>query len=393
MKRKVYTELIAVINAVHAGVPVEGIDDWREITELAKRNGLISYVYEGTKGNRSVDARLMQMIRNCYFTGIGLQTRQEHYAGELFGELKRRGIRYLPLRGYVLRRLYPSPGLRLSGNLDLFCREESLPEVEEILHGYGFVRTMAQAGRYRYELDRVSILIRTRLTVRPDVEGETDVWEKRLVDVDGIEYRFTPEDGYLYQIGQMYSQMTDDGIGIRSLLDLEQVLRAYPDRDGAYIDTQLRRLGLLTFARSMEKLAGIWYRGLPTDDDALLLGKYVAAFHSPEAAELQYVSENATRSKRERRRYKNRLVFLPYRVMKREYPVLRRAAVLLPLFWLFRLFRVVFLRGSAEQSDAAYRVASRRTREMAARIQRITGLDEEPDATLPLPEPVAEPAR
>jgi hypothetical protein len=188
MKRKVYQELIDVINAVLAGRDAEPMEDWEAINELAKRHRLCGFVYEAVKFRKDLPEETLRRIRNHFFMAAGQQSRQEHYATELSNALRAKGIPYAPLKGICLRRHYPKPTLRMSGDVNFLVSPEHREEVASILLGYGFRRDEQTPHSDHYILDHVEMRIHTNLRVRD--EGMQDYFanpRERMQSEDGLQ--------------------------------------------------------------------------------------------------------------------------------------------------------------------------------------------------------------
>ena len=380
MKHKVYQELIRIINSVMGGTPLdaEGFD-WDAIDDLAIRHRLCGMVYEAAKFRTDIPEDALLHIRNHFFTAAGQQKRQEHYAEELDRVFREKEIPYAALRGARMRKLYPRPTYRLSGDLNFFVHPEHREDVADILLGYGFRRSVTEEQGDHYILDHVEIHIHTFLRVR--LQGMEDyyanVWD-RLVTEDGILYDMTPEDFYIYEMALLQRNFISNGVGIRSVVDIAVLRHAFPNLDRAYVDGEFKKIGISRFASSMEALTDAWFADAPSDDDLLLLGKYIAGFGTPEYAELMYASENMDLSAREQRKHRTRKVILPRRVMRMKYPCLRKYPALMPLFWFARIFTVPFGPKNAELQEIESATVRRRVEDLALRLRAIAGLDEKP---------------
>ncbi len=376
-KVKVYQELIQIIRGVLSDHYVTEDYDWEAINDLAKRHRICGFVYETVKFKDDVSGEVLRRIRNHYYAAAGRQSRHEHYAAELFSALRKKEIPYAPLKGISLRRWYPKSTLRMSGDLDVLCRPEHRDEIFSILLGYGFRRTMQSDLGDHYVLDHVEIHIHFSLRVRQDeLTGYYDkIWERMVTD-DGLEHHLTPEDEYVYLLSNMHTHFAMDGVGIRSILDIHMMQVGCPDMNRDYVVNEFRKIGIYGFSCAMEKLAEVWFGDTPTDDDTILLGKFIAGFGTPDYAELMYASGMAEQSARDKQKYRTRRFFVPSRVMKKRYPILRKWTFLLPAFWVGRALSVVFVSKKAREEEVD--TIQRRADEMAFRIRQAAHLDEVP---------------
>ncbi len=350
-----YLALRDLINHVLHNREVPGDIDWEQVYMLALRHHLTGFVYRGMLGREDVPKDTVARIENSYFAAVGEQSRQEHYAELLFTELRRRGIRYLPMTGYVMRRLYPQPTWRVSSDLDVTIEGDRFYEVGEMLDNLGFTR-MEDTREYDvYVLDHVMI--------RLYQENNEALWGTLLTE-DGLEYRFSDEDYYLRILRFMHTRFLDDTCGIRAILDFYMFRIAKPEAIAAVPTSKIEEAGLARFAESMTQLSDIWFGDADMTDDMMLLGSYIAA--SGTLADLDAL---------EKREHPWRQVFPPYRVMRRRYPFLGRMRILLPLMWVSRWFQLLFGKGHDPHAEVLESNNNRRGAKMRARVMEIVGIE------------------
>ena len=63
-------------------------------------------------------------------------------------------------------------------------------------------------------------------------------------------------------------------------------------------------------------------------------------------------------------------MFLPYKLLRLQYPVLRRAPVLLPFFWVVRWFRLLFSR-DRDHLKSTLHAAGKMTKEETEEVRRV----------------------
>jgi len=74
-------------------------------------------------------------LQRAYQLNILRATFQEQQIEKVFGLLRAAGIRALLFKGWALARIYPSAGLRPSGDIDLLIRPDQLDEARAVLSG------------------------------------------------------------------------------------------------------------------------------------------------------------------------------------------------------------------------------------------------------------------
>ncbi len=352
-QRQTYLSLLDLINHVLKEEEVPADFDWVPVLLLANEHHLVGFVYRAAAGRKDIAPEVIEQIETAYFTAVGEQSRQEHYATLLFSILKEREIRYLPMAGFVLRGLYPQPTWRNSSDLDIAVSEEHRREVGEILDGLSFTETMTCEAYDFYALDHVAI----RVHSAPD----ESFWES-ITTHDGNEYHYTDEDFYLELLSMMKRRMLGGTCGVRTILDLYIYRYAKPGMNREKIEEKLRALDLVVLEESMVQLSETWFGGMEMTDDIMLLGSYIAALGT-----LQDQQEEDSRGCW-------RTVFPRYRVMKRRYPVLNRAKVLLPFMWVARWLSLLFSRGHDRYTEELNQNTTERSIEMEKRVMEIVGL-------------------
>ncbi len=354
-KRQAYLELLDLINHVLNETELPNDIEWEQAGLLGARHHLIGFVYRGMFGREDVPKEAVARIESGYFSAVGEQTRQEHYATLLFAALRENEIRYMPMTGYVIRRVYPQMSWRNSSDLDVMVDADKLDDVGRILDGFGFtsIRGKRRGKHATYVLDRVVVRVH-----HPKTE---DLWDTLVTD-DGMEYRYSDEDFYIRILKIIKKRLIEGTCGIRLILDLHVYRKAKPEMDMTYIKRCVKKKGFVRFEESLLQLADVWFGDGVMTDDMMLLGSYIAA------------SGTLADDLDEERAHALRKVFPRYNTMKRRYPVLGRAKILLPACWVARWFSLLFGRGHDRHAEALLDNTSKRSAKMKKRIKEITGL-------------------
>ena len=263
--------------------------------------------------------------------------------------LEQAGIWYLPLKGIVLKDLYPGFGMREFADFDILFDAERADAVKEIMEGLGF-----QVKRYgpgihdcyskppvlNFEMHR-ELFGASRETFRAYYR---DV-QNRLVG-EGLEKRFAPEDLYLYLLAHMYKHYSVRGTGLRSLLDL-YVFLTHERLDLDYVAAEAEMLGLGEFEARLRTLALHVFSGdALRDEEREMLGYFVDSGTYGTAV---HRLENAMRaSRRGRFGYLLHRFLVPvrktngnYAKFAKAYPLFYRHRVLLPFLPCYRCLRAL----------------------------------------------------
>ncbi len=284
-------------------------------------------------------------------------------------KLEAAGIWHMPLKGSVLKELYPRFGMREMADVDILFDADRAEDVRQIMESLGFqTDSFACFHDDAYSKAPVSHFEMHRTLFSEAAESELHTYyadvRDRLVPDEGSKYgfHFTDEDFYLYLIAHEYKHYTGGGTGLRSLLDVYVFLRARA-LDQAYVDREAARLGIADFERQNRSLAFRLF-----DGESLTAEERDRLDYMISSGTFGTAENEAGRQIAEKGRWGYFLSWLhPSReIMIESFPVLQKAPALLPVFRIWRLIRAFV------SSDREYRRQCRR-----ARLRALLGLDGE----------------
>ena len=261
--------------------------------------------------------------------------------------LEKAGIWYMPLKGSVLKTVYPRFAMREMADIDILFDRSRAAEVRTIMKELGFrVESFGTGTDDQYSRLPVSFVEMHRELFGWHPGADLRAWGReaagRMIPDGNGGYgrRFSPEDFYLYQVVHEYKHYAEDGTGIRSLLDTFVYLR----KTRVDLDTVRReaeKLGLGDFERENRELAFALFEEKPlTEAQQRMLDRFLrdGAFGSWENPVREQVAELG------RGKYFLSRLTMPKEKMLEEFPLLRKAPALYPVFWVGRLARGVFFR-------------------------------------------------
>ena len=185
----------------------------------------------------------------------------EHAWKEIAGRFESEGIRYMPLKGAILKDLYPRYGMREFADHDILFDPDRAKDVRTIMTELGYSTERFGSSHHdcyykepvlNFEMHRTLFDVGTEQRIR---DYYKNVWE-RLVPEEGREYgyHFTPEDFYIYMIAHEYNHYSKGGTGLRSLLDT-YIYLGKMDLDMGYVAAETEKLGISGFEKKNRGLA------------------------------------------------------------------------------------------------------------------------------------------
>ena len=339
--------LIALLKASVTGTKQILPDDFsmEEILETIRRHSVETLAYDGAVRcgiDRTNPAMQKLFMRYCIH--LARSEQQMNKVREIYSSFDAAQIDYLPLKGSVLKELYPKPELRSMGDADILIREEQYAGIPRIMESLGFT-FVHDDGRCEIVWDSKALHTELHRCPIDPASGEYfyygSGWGK-AVRQEGCRYAFTPEDTFIYLFLHFVKHYRVKGIGLRHVLDLWVYRRNYPEMDEGYILGELRGLGLDRFYGNVLALLDAWFHDGIMNEVTEFISRYI--FSSGNFGEVwnYYIYAEAVKAKMlkqenvTRVRSVARMLFPEYQIMKQRYPVLEKIAWLLPLMWLKR---------------------------------------------------------
>lgn len=268
---------------------------------------------------------------------------------ELFSFLEQSNIRYLPLKGCVIKELYPAFGMRQMGDVDILLEPAYRPHIRELMEARGYKTVKYGVGHHDVYQKAPVYCFEMHYTLFD--EGEYPQWSayyreigKRLLPVEPgrFEYRLSDEDLYIYLLLHMYQHYELWGIGLRYLLDCYFFLK---EKDGTldwlYIRGELKKLGIDSFEEKMHTLALKFFdraENLTEEETAFLHDLCCAGAQGTMDLMAKHGAEHG------RWRYIKKRLFPSYGWFKDHLPFYARHPYLIPAYDVFRIFRAIFFR-------------------------------------------------
>lgn len=260
--------------------------------------------------------------------------------------LSQAGIRHIPLKGAVLRQSYPEAWMRTSCDIDILIPEDTLDTaVAALKNTLGYTKEGGDSHEVSlFSGNGVHLELHFDLIEEGKCNGSAAVLQRVWQDASPIQpgsltLDMSDELFYFYHIAHMAKHFLMGGCGIRPFLDI-WVLNHRVSHDRQKRHALLEQGGLLTFARTVERLSQVWFAGEQHDDltrkaeDFLLQGglyadtkTIVSLRHAEGQGRFGYIFFR---------------IFLPMEQLQSEYPILLKKKWLCPFCQVLRWFRMLF---------------------------------------------------
>ena len=344
MKTKAYFLKMVASIICEQPTPAYSTDiNLQQLYKLAVKNSVQGILYLAIKnGNIPVNETFENNLRNMYMTFLMRDAAQEAERAFISNKFSEENIDFMFLKGSHLKKLYPTPEIRYMVDMDILIHEKDMERGCSILLENGFTQY----------LDNVKDVIFTK---KPAITVELhkmlfidnyfmhdyflDVWEK-AVQVSEHEYKMSDNDLYVYTLAHLAEHYLDGGSCFRPTMDLFLMERKLGDKlDFTYINQQFKAIGIDKFAEKIRLLYNCMFADGEYNDDLTTMENYIVL--GAPVKDVASVAKVASSKQSKMSRIITTL-FPKYAHMVARYPLLKKVPLLLPFFWLKRIFRLLF---------------------------------------------------
>ena len=322
---------------------------------LAKEHNIIALFYEGiVLCGFSPDIPVLKSLQAELYLSVMKDVHQKHMIKEITKRFDDANIDYLPLKGTILKTIYPKSAMRTMGDADILIKEEQYDKISEILKtlDFSFIKETDHELVWRHPSLLLELHKRVMTTYNKDFYKYFDTGWSFAKKVEGTNsrYEFKPEDFYIYIFVHFTKHYRISGIGIKHILDLWVYKKAYFNMNIDYIDKKLEQIGLSEFHKNVMDTLDTWFNNEESNDKTTLITNVIFSSGQYGLREMAIINR-AIRESKETGSYKKTIIkkvantlFLPYNRMCDEYPILKKMPALLPFMWIIRWGKILIYR-------------------------------------------------
>ena len=296
---------------------------------------------------------------NEIYSAVYSQEKMSETFNEICAVFDEEKIAYIPLKGAVVRGLYPEPWMRVSGDIDILVKEKDRQSAINTilkLNGYELKKESAYDVSFISPNKTLVELHHKLFSDKKFAKKITDVWISSKSDGNSeCRHKLNNEIFCYYHILHMAKHFVNGGCGIRSFIDLRLIEQAY-GLDSDTLKELLEKSGLSVFAGYARRLCAVWFDGREHDEKTLQMEKFILDGGAFGTEKTKIISrQQMTGGKRQ---YFLSKIFVPYGSLKYIYPALKKYPFLFPYYevkrWLSFLVgkRKKFRKNYAAQFDS-----------------------------------------
>ena len=241
-----------------------------DVYQLAEKHDLAHLI--GVALERA-EAKDKQRYKPFFSASIKAAYRYEWLRGEqekIFDLLEQKGIPYIPLKGAVIRALYPEPWHRTSCDVDILIPEERLEEALAAFES-DLAYTRGRRGVYDVSLTAPNGV---HLELHFDIHGEyvdrSEFWaDARQVTARDYQFALSTEMLILAHIAHMAKHFVSGGCGVRPFLDL-WLMKEKLQYDAKKLSQMLDSHHLSEFGEVVFGIVSVWFdQKAPTETEMM----------------------------------------------------------------------------------------------------------------------------
>jgi hypothetical protein len=319
-----------------------------EILALAEKHAVTSLLYPALKKQLPFGDPILSGLKKQSFGAATRESVQSKELSAIYAACQKAEIPILPLKGCVIKALYPYPELRFMSDADLLIPEEKASQMRELMENLGHTYRKVDAGDTDVYLSPLSMNYEIHLNLEGEgFSQETRSFTRSLLEIahptqnNPYLLELPPEEHYIYVLCHFIKHFIYGGVGVRQLTDLFICYHNW-NLDLNKVDALLQRMELTAFHKTLQELWDYWFCGGACTELSEELGSYI--LHSGVFGNEEQRAGDRLLAKSQEQNYVLARLFPSYSVMKGYFPILKKLPFLLPFAWIWRVIRAVLFR-------------------------------------------------
>lgn len=323
---------------------------------------LVAYAIE--KSGIEIESETRQNFLSEYKNAIVRYDMMEADIKDIVACFEKEKIEYIPLKGAVVRKAYPSPWMRTSCDVDILVREEELERAVGALVSNCFYKTEGKKTYHDVSLfSPFGMHLELHYNIKEDTEKYdellTQVWQFSEKEQENRQKYVQSNEFLMFHLtAHAAYHFVGGGCGLRSVLDiwlLDKTLKLNREELNAFLE----KTQLLKFYDAIVKLGEHWFGEKITQEQEILeMEKYILLGGVYGTKKQGAVSKQI--KKGGKFKYFWSRVFMPYQDLAILYPVIKKHKILTPFCQIARWFGTIF-----------------KGKRIAREIKRVSGANEE----------------
>lgn len=324
---------------------------WNTLYQFARKHQLFSMLYYGALNSKiDIPESLTDIVSKCAV----IDHYQQDAVKTIFSAFEENKIDFLPVKGILLKSLYPKTDMRFMSDADILIKTEQYEKIKAVMTDLGFDQTIESDHEYVFKKgNALYIELHKHLipSYNKDYYDYYGTGWKLAHKTKTTRFELTTEDHFIYLLTHYAKHYRDAGIGIKYLVDLYLVL-SKQNPDVTYIEQELKKLRLYDFYKNTLNMLSVWFEGSSSTELTDFMTDRIFESGAYGTKQTSVISQalkdsKSVSQKNVRKMQFFKLIFLPFKSMKVKYPFLNKLPFLLPVMWIIRIFDTLLFKRSS----------------------------------------------
>lgn len=349
--------IISVIKAVLTDyslkMPGEGFE-WNKLFQIAQEHKITCLVGLGLADIiDKIPTSVKENFQNEINKSILLDANQEYATKEITESFERSSLKYMLMKGYNLKKMYPQPYMRYMCDIDILIDNDNYEDYAYKMSELKYDKEIESDHEHIF-VKKPMINVELHKRIVPSYYEDLyayygDGWFLAEKNTGSWEYEYSVENQYIFLIVHLAKHYQGSGIGLCHFIDIF-VMNKKVNYDKEYVKEELEKLGLQKFHEKVLKLIEFWFEDAPADAIIWDMSEFV--FSS--GAYGNFLNRRATETMNDIEKYGNEkkaiiarkleVIFPSCQKLAGNFCILKRYPWLYPFCLLYRNARAIIFR-------------------------------------------------
>lgn len=313
------------------------------IYKKAKAHHVSAMVYYAIEQlSQKPQPQLMRLWSQERDKAIVRDINQSYEYSQLTSRLEENKIRYISLKGTILKGLYPSRDMRFMCDIDMICDSRNAKKIKEIMLSLGYEVETFEKGNHDAYLKKPIMNVEIHTSLFSSSTFGAKNFSKILSEpfenaekISDFGYQMKPTYFFLHLLTHTAKHYLNGGIGLRSFMDLWLYYKNFGDEiDFNLIDKLLASTSRIELCHELFSLSKMWFGNEPYNESFDEMSAYIfsgGAFGTVSGSVKKQINEMG------KVKYFFTLLFPSYDTMAENYPLCKKIPPFYPLCLIYRL--------------------------------------------------------
>lgn len=292
-----------------------------------------------------------QSVQMAVLKSIKKSERINYDQKQILNALENSKIEHLPLKGYYIKKLYPTTEMRYASDVDILIKPSTVKKVHKVFASLGYVKQKNDTHHdvyYNPNTKTIFEMHKSLFAHELNKHFNKEFEKASLVEGTNYLYNYNASDLFISVICHYaYHFKESAGVGLRALCDIIVILEEYKTvLDYNYINSYFEKCGVKTFYNEFIKLIDYLFYDKPCSEFTIVLAEYVFSCSLLENEKYAAVNTITKEQEKEEKKAKNkaivRKIFPKKEAIYYLYPWTKKVKILLPLGYVARWLHVIF---------------------------------------------------